>query len=60
MPFDVFHEAVEKTCGRPVFTHEFGLSRDRLVLEIKGLVNAPTFDEVLSLIPAEKRIVFEV
>jgi hypothetical protein len=23
MPFDVFHEAVEKTLGRSVFTHEF-------------------------------------
>lgn len=23
MPFSVFHEAVEKTVGRPVFTHEF-------------------------------------
>ena len=26
MPFTVFHEAVEKTLGRPVFTHEFGLN----------------------------------
>lgn len=23
MPFDVYHEAVEKTVGYPVFTHEF-------------------------------------
>src|SRR5262249_19115264 len=24
MPFDVYHEAVEKTLGRPVLTHELG------------------------------------
>ena len=24
MPFDVFLSAMEKTIGRPVFTHEFG------------------------------------
>ena len=26
MPFDVFHEAIVKTLGRPVWTHEFGLN----------------------------------
>jgi hypothetical protein len=26
MPFEKFHEAVEKSLGRPVFTHEFGMS----------------------------------
>jgi lysozyme family protein len=31
MPFKVFHEAVMKTLGRPVFTHEFGLNRDGLI-----------------------------
>lgn len=25
MPFDIFHEAVQKTVGHPVFTHEFGM-----------------------------------
>lgn len=30
MPFDVFHEAVEKTLSRPVFTHEFGLNTEGL------------------------------
>ena len=27
MPFDVFHEAVEKVLGRPVYTHEFATPR---------------------------------
>lgn len=34
MPFDVFHEAVEKTLERPVFTHEFAFSRFRILKEI--------------------------
>lgn len=34
MPFDKFHEAIEKTLGRPVFTHEFGLNREGLENEL--------------------------
>jgi hypothetical protein len=57
MPFDVFHEAVEKSLGRPVFTHEFGLAREDLEKELLGERAAPTFAEVLALIPAGKLIV---
>ena len=32
-PFVVFHEAVEKSLGRPVFTHEFGLNYDGICKE---------------------------
>ena len=35
MPFSVFHEAVEKTIGRPVFTHEFGVNADGIRAEIE-------------------------
>jgi hypothetical protein len=35
MPFDVFHEAVEKTIGRPVFTHEFGVNANGIRAEIE-------------------------
>ena len=28
MPFNVFHEAIEKTLGRPVFTHEFAFREE--------------------------------
>lgn len=55
MPFEVFHEAMEKTLGRPVFTHEFAIA-DNLRKELYGEKEPPTFDEVLSLIPKEKRI----
>jgi hypothetical protein len=34
MPFSVFHEAVEKTIKRPVFTHEFGLNVEGIKAEI--------------------------
>lgn len=56
MPFDVFHEAIEKTLGRPVFTHEFAFA-DNLRKELYGEKEPPTFDEILNLIPEEKRIV---
>lgn len=56
MPFDVFHEAVEKTLNRPVFTHEFAFL-DSLRKELHGEKNAPSFEEILELIPADKRII---
>lgn len=40
MPFGIFHEAVEKTIGRSVFTHEFGTNSDGIKKEIvKGQDN---------------------
>ena len=37
MPFDVFHSSVEKTLGRPVWTHLFGDSGfvERMKLDIR-------------------------
>jgi hypothetical protein len=55
MPFDVLHEAVEKTLGRPVFTHEFAF--EGLKAEVNGTGKAPTFAEILALLPAEKTVV---
>lgn len=57
MPFPVFHEAIEKTLGRPVWTHEFGLNRDGLQRELMGEQPTPTMDEIMALIPNDKRIV---
>ncbi len=56
MPFSVFHEAVEAALGRPVFTHEFA-SRESLQKELLGESPAPTFEEILNLIPEDKRII---
>jgi hypothetical protein len=60
MPFSVIHEAIEKTLGRPVFTHEFGLNFDGLKKELLGEANPPTFEEILNLIPEEKRMIVVV
>jgi hypothetical protein len=57
MPFEVFHEAVEKALDRPVYTHEFGLNLDGLRRELLGDQPAPTLDDILALIPADKRVV---
>ena len=62
MPFPVFHEALEKTLGRGVFTHEFAFATEPggLCDELDGLCNAPTFEEIMALIPEEKRIIIQV
>ena len=57
MPFSVFHEAIEKTLGRPVFTHEFAMNYDGIMKELMGDAPPPSFEEILNLIPADKRIV---
>lgn len=56
MPWDVFHEAVQKALDRPVFTHEFA-NREGLVRQLMGEEPMPSFEDVLNLIPVEKRIV---
>jgi hypothetical protein len=55
MPFNVFHEAVEKTLGRPVWTHEF--AGDRLKKELLGQSPAPSMEDIMNMIPAEKRMI---
>ncbi len=57
MPFPVFHEALEKAVGRPVWTHEFGLNLDGLKREMLGAAPAPTFEEIVALVPVEHRII---
>jgi hypothetical protein len=56
MPFPVFHEALEKVLKRPVFTHEFAFA-DELRKEYRGDKPAPTLDEIINLIPEEKRVI---
>lgn len=54
MDFSRFHKAVEKVLDRPVFTSEFG-DADSLRKEYLGEKEAPTFQEVIDIIPEEKR-----
>jgi len=56
MPFDVFHEAITKTLQRPVYTHEFAFV-DLLRKELLGEKPPPSFEEIIELIPADKRII---
>lgn len=57
MDFGAFHEALEKVLDRPVFTHELGMNYDGICKEYLGAKAAPTMQEILDLIPADKRIV---
>lgn len=55
VPFDVFHKAAEEALGRPVWTHEFA-DCDSLLKELMGDKEPPTFEEIINLIPEEKRL----
>lgn len=55
MPFDIIQEAVEATLGRSVWTHEFA-HPDNLRKEFLGDRPAPTFQDIVNLIPESKRI----
>jgi hypothetical protein len=56
-PFGVFHKAVEDTLGRPVFTHEFDMDWDGIKAEMAGEKPPPTMEQIINLIPEEKRII---
>ena len=57
MPFSVFHEALEKTLGRPVYTHELGLNIEGIRGELFNGKESPTIDEIINLIPEDKRVI---
>lgn len=59
VPFDKFHEAIEFVFGRPVWTHEFAF-RDLLIREYLGKKSAPSMEEIINLIPEEKRIIIRI
>lgn len=60
MPFDIFHKAMEDTLGRPVFTHEFGLNFDGLKKELFEGKQPPTLEQIIEMIPEDKRIIVAV
>jgi hypothetical protein len=60
VPFEVFHKAIEETLGRPVFTHEFGLNREGLIAELFHGAPAPSFDEIVNLLPKEKLVMVNI
>ena len=56
MPFETFHKAIELSLGRPVYTHEF-IDMNALRNELHGDKEPPTFEEILGMIPEDKRII---
>ena len=54
--FSRFHKAMETVLDRPIFTHEFA-DRDKLIAEYLGKKEPPTMEEILNLIPKEKRLI---
>lgn len=56
IPWNRFHEAITKVLGRPVYTHEFAIE-GHLTKEYLGEKTAPTFEEILDLIPKEKQFI---
>ena len=57
VPFDRFHEAITSVLGRPVFTHEFALNYEGIVMEFLGEKPTPSLAEIIDLIPEEKRLI---
>jgi len=60
VPFSIFHKAVEKSLDRPVFTHELGLNLDSIKSEFLHERPEPTLEEIINLIPEEKRILLQI
>lgn len=55
VPWGVFHEAIGKVLGRPIWTHEF--TKIELIREeYLGKREKPTLDEIISQLPQEKVI----
>jgi len=55
MDFSRFHTAMEKVLNRPIYTHEFAFISG-LKEEYLGVKSKPTLEEIIDLIPEEKRI----
>lgn len=61
LPLDDLYEALEKAFGRPVYTHELMESNiDNLIDEFSKDREPPTQEEIIELIPEEKRIVIDL
>lgn len=59
LPMAEFYRVLEEALGREVFTCEFEFSSS-LIAELEGKQAAPTRQEVLALMPAEKCFLYGV
>ena len=60
MPFDVFRHSLEEALGRPVWIHELVMDYDGIVQELFGERDAPTLEDILNLIPEDRRCVLSL
>lgn len=56
MDFGDFQMALERALGRPVWTHELAMNFDGIAMELLGEKDAPSMQEIINLIPEDKRI----
>ncbi len=56
IPFKRYHEAISNVLNRSIYTHEFAFP-ELLIKEYLGDKEPPSFEEILNLIPEEKRLV---
>lgn len=59
VPFTLFHAAMEEVLGRSVYTHEFA-NQESLQKELMGDKEPPTLEEILDMIPNEKKVLVMV
>ncbi len=59
MPWSVFQEAVGEALDRSVYSHEFAKPKD-LIAELCGDKTPPTMDDIIGMIPEEKRIILNL
>ena len=60
LPFDKFHQALESALNRPVWTHELAFNYPGICSEFLKEKPAPSMEEIMNLIPVEKRIIVSV
>jgi hypothetical protein len=57
---DRYQEALFNVFGRGIYSHELAEgNRKNLILEYLGEKDSPTFDEIMNLIPFEKRMILQ-
>lgn len=60
MPFETYQEALAEAIGRPVFTHELALNFQGIAKELFDDAPAPSFEDILNLIPEGKLIIIQL
>jgi hypothetical protein len=59
LPMNDFYGLLHEALDRPVYTHELALNSEGIRQELLGERDAPSFDDILNLIPHDKRVVVQ-